>query len=372
MSLRAAHESDFAAEHGDLDELMKRHIQHEPCSKYALHMAVKNNHSAVVEYLIKKYNLTSNDSILLEFAAHNNNSEMFTMLHDTFELTITSNCIKSFISHNNLIMIVNILDICENKIKTLNKEWNIIDTAIFFNKYDIIVYLYKTYEFMFNQQCIDYAIECGSVDIVKFLINHMQQPYHISININMITSVVFNGYVEMIEYIYNMGKLPPYFITTNTMDLAVISNNTDMVKILYERFHIKPSHSVFRKAVTQNNTKMVKYLFEVCKIFNTSISIAVEKGYLDLVKYLYEICHDDVIDDDFTNAASKHRTSVLEYLYSVNEYGYSVHVMNIAVSKNYVDIVNLVIKNKLLFDKRYALKIAIENNYVEILDLLNV
>jgi len=277
-------------------------------------------------------------------------------LHNTnlIDLRIENLCddLKEYIKHNSCINVendkCNTLKIaCERNhdecVKYLLNNLKMYDSEKDVYYYLIVDTNYGNYG-NFTMNIIDYIINCGaSLNIVKYL---FEEQY---VNINCYNTNCCNIYHDKFSsfterYDNCRGR------RENTIDLACVHNNLDVIKYLFEIQNKDCTTDAIYNACKNGHLDIVKYLFEIQNKDCTTDAIynACKNGHLDIVKYLFEIQNKDCTTYAIDYASENGHLGIVKYLFEIQNKDCTTDAINWASKNGHLDIVKYLfeIQNK--------------------------
>jgi len=157
------------------------------------------------------------------------------------------------------------------------------------------------------------AVEDDHLDVVKFLIDN---GIDILNNKTILNKILNNKNLDIFNYLLDKGAV----ITNELLSHAILSEKIDIVKLLIDKFNIKPKDKDILLVCYNNDTKLLKYLIEKgLDIYYDNNSLLLKSsvlGKFNIVKFLIE--NNVSIKTNkykvILNACKSHNLNLLKYL----------------------------------------------------------
>ena len=240
-----------------------------------------------------------------------------------------------------------------------------------------------------NNYAIRIASEKGYTEIVKLL---LQDPRVNPSNDNnyAIRIAAEKGYIEIVKSLLKDSRVDPSDHHNDAIRCAVKNGHTEIVQLLLQDKRVNPSdvnNYAIRKATENGYTEIVQLLLQDPRVDpsthnNYAIKIAVKNNYIKIVKLLLQNPRIDLnksFNDVIQIAAAHGYIKIVQLLLqdprinfnnSNNDINYAIQK---AIVNGHIEVVKLLLQDKRVDPsalKNYALYTAIEKGHIEIVKLL--
>lgn len=281
--------------------------------EYALLKAVQFRSTAVFTYIVKHFNVSfevlNNVFIDVYYLGHICDPQLITfILNNYIPIEIDSFIGKAMLYQNEVdnLEMINLL---------LSKWWITWATVLEWvsksgnlplGDLSLVKYCIEHEGTIVTNNHLLSAIKYGDIDIVKYLIPHVE---HITNDI--IQEAAIYGYADIVYILLQHGA-----DATQGLSDASLAGHLNIVKMLIENganVNVNEEEPI-RNAVERGHLHIVKYLVEHGSDMNIGLSSAAYFGKLDIVKFLIEEKGVQVTNEVISNAINREYYDIVRYI----------------------------------------------------------
>ena len=228
-----------------------------------------------------------------------------------------------------------------------------------FHKFDVFPIMSN----VVGLQLWELAIKTNDIKLVnKLYKNYVIRPLDIQ------SIAIKYGNMNTILRIHELFK-----ITCHNISSAVLSGCIDKVIWVHKNTEGTSWRDILLDAVEGGNLEVVKYVYYnkigTSSAFN-AISIAANKGNLEIVKWLHLINPKHCSDGAFDLAASNGHIDVVKFVLENRKEKFTIDAINKVSEKGYTNIMKLLLPRWGDTRINSVIKIAVENGHLEMVKLL--